>query len=273
MRRRVIYIQLFLYGVGEMQLNELLYYICYVGGAHSWETREIGYIFLLPFISVFHGFFIFFYFTAGQIFAPFFFPQLYLLAFILFFSSTKRLHIFVPPQSRRICWTHSQTVQSTSLSTWNNQPTHLTTRELMKFIFQLLFFSSFFLLSCRKRMRVNSEDDVNLVNREQPLGKQTKSVQVHFEIDNLICISSSLQPSPPLPHPLNFSISLSALLIVSMSSQCASIVLTTKTISSILSLCVLMSWLMFCNLICISHKIHQIYKTNNQHISHTKSHL
>ncbi|CAG9806607.1 unnamed protein product [Chironomus riparius] len=30
----------------------------------------------------------------------------------------------------------------------------------------------------RKRFRVNSEDDVNLVHREQPIGKQTKSVQV-----------------------------------------------------------------------------------------------
>jgi hypothetical protein len=44
------------------------------------------------------------------------------------------------------------------------------------FCYFLYFFSSI----CRKRFRVNSEDDVNLVHREHPIGKQTKSVQVHF---------------------------------------------------------------------------------------------
>lgn len=43
---------------------------------------------------------------------------------------------------------------------------------------KILFFFYFFYVNCRKRFRVNSEDDVNLVHREQAIGKQTKSVQV-----------------------------------------------------------------------------------------------
>jgi hypothetical protein len=44
----------------------------------------------------------------------------------------------------------------------------------------------FLFFSCRKRFRVNSEDDVNLVHREHPIGKQTKSVQVYSKLNNLI---------------------------------------------------------------------------------------
>lgn len=188
----MIYIQIFLYGVGETQQWVILFiYVMLVGRILGRLERLDLFFFYLFFLI----FMVFSYFsTAGQIFAPFFFPNFTSLLLFYFLVDEKIAYFCSTTVSKNLLNTFPDGTIN-PLSTWNNQPTHLTTRELIKFIFQLLFFSSFFLLSCRKRMRVNSEDDVNLVNREQPLGKQTKSVQVHFEIDNLICISSSLQPS------------------------------------------------------------------------------
>lgn len=50
-----------------------------------------------------------------------------------------------------------------------------------KLLYFICKFFLFLLSHCRKRFRVNSEDDVNLVHREHPIGKQTKSVQVHIK--------------------------------------------------------------------------------------------
>lgn len=122
------------------------------------ETREIGRNVFSCFLLTFH---------CARPFPPFpllcfslllfFFREILFLFYYTKFQSSKQLNIMRPIK----------------ISTINSDNQELLT---IKIFINIL---SFFPFPCRKRFRVNSEDDVNLVHREQPIGKQTKSVQVH----------------------------------------------------------------------------------------------